>query len=90
MIQGLIVKMAEILNCDGTKAFRVWLSFMSVKMALNGKGYVGTLHIGIGTMSLETVAAKRISKPPELATGQTLNYRPHIKIICRLLKPLSC
>ena len=82
--------MAEMrLNCDGTKAFRVWLSFVSVKMTQNGKSYVGTFHIGIGTMSLETVSAKRISKPPELAAGRTLNYRPHIKIICGLLNPLS-
>ena len=77
------------LNCDLTKAFRVRLSFMLVKMASNGKSYVGTFQIGIGTMSLKTVAAKRISKPPELAAGWTLNYRPHIKIICGLLKPLS-
>ena len=37
-------------------------------------------------MLLETVAAKRISKPPQLAAGP---IAPHIKIIRGLLKPLS-
>ena len=82
--------MAKMSFCCGkNKAFRVWLSFISVKMAQNGKSYLGTFHTGVGTMSLETVSAKRISKPPELAASQYSVYRPHIKIICGLLNPLS-
>ena len=75
--------------CGKNKIFRVLLSFISVKMALNGKSYVGTFHTGVGTMSLETVATKRISKPPELAASRYSVYRPRIKIICGLLKLLS-
>ena len=53
------------------------------------KRYVGTKRIGLGTISLETVSTGKVSEPSELATGRTSAYRPHIKIICGVFKPVN-
>ena len=65
------------------------MSFISVKMALDGKRYVGTKRIGFRTISLETVSAGKASEPPELAADRSYAYRPHIKIICGVFKTVN-